>query len=686
VIAKLRTVQIVLSLLLLCACVVPAAARDNRLEVKHWFDFEEVSDPQISPDGERVVYVRRYTDIMKDSRYSSLWMVNTDGTRHRPITTGKFSDRSPRWSHDGTRIAFVSDREEGSKIFVHFVDDGQLVQVTNTPKSASAIAWSPDDTQIAFTIPVEAEPPEGVKMPKKPKGAQWADPPVVIEKVNYRSNARGYLPDEYRHIFVVPALGGTPRQLTDGDYDHGAPSWSADGSKVYFSATRKPEAEWVVQDSEIYSVTMDGTIEALTDRRGPDRDPIVSPRGSWIAYTGFDEKEFAYTITRLYVMRADGTEVKCLTPELDRDVSDVVWCPGGAHVYVTIRDRGLQNVHRVGLDGQMAEVTEGVHQIRGITAAPNGRLAGVLTNPTLPGDVVTFTTSSGNPLRLTNVNDDLLDHREIGSLEEIWYESSLDGRKVQGWILKPPAFDPSRKYPLILYIHGGPHAMYSVRFSFEFQVLAAEDYVVFYCNPRGSTGYGEEFGNIIQYKYPGDDYHDLMSGVGDVVKRGYIDERNLFVTGGSGGGVLTCWIIGQTDRFAAAVSQYPVINWYSFVLTCDITGYVAKRWFRGFPWEEMENHMARSPISLVGNVTTPTLLITGEADWRTPISETEQYYQALRIQKKEAKLVRVPDEAHGVHARPSHYIAKILHIREWFELHKRTDGKGNEETAEKEGT
>ncbi len=667
---------------LVAAIGVGARAGDERLEVANWFDMESVGDPRISPADGQIVYVRRFADIMTDRSHSNLWLVATDGQRHRPLTIGKYSDSSPRWSHDGTRIAFVSDRDGGSDIFVVYLDDGRLLQVTRTPKSVSNLAWSPDDESIAFTMPVDAEPPGGVSMPKKPKGAEWADPPVVIDKLVYRFNRRGYLPAAYRHIFVVPSLGGTPRQLTDGEWDHGAPSWAADGSRLYFSGTRKPEAEWIVQDSEIYSVTLDGTIEALTDRRGPDEGPVVSPDGDWIAYTGFDEKDYSYTITRLYVMTPEGEKVRCLTPELDRDVSDVVWSRDSSELYIAVRDRGRQDVHSVKPDGTLSQLTEGMHQVRDISVDRHGRFAATFSDPETPRDVVTFSRDDGALTRLTRVNDDVLGYRTLGEVEEVWYESSHGGHRIQGWIVKPPDFDPSRKYPLILYIHGGPHAMYGVGFSFEFQVHAAGDYVVLYTNPRGSTGYGEEFGNIIQYNYPGDDYFDLMSGVDKVVSRGYIDTDNLFVTGGSGGGVLTCWVIGRTDRFAAAVSQYPVINWYSFVLTCDIMAYVHKRWFQDFPWDAVGEYMRRSPISLVGNVTTPTLLITGEEDWRTPISETEQYYQALRLQKKKARLVRVPGEAHGVRGRPSNYIAKILHISEWFEEHKRGALKTEEDERE----
>jgi len=416
---------------------------------------------------------------------------------------------------------------------------------------------------------------------------------------------------------------------------------------------------------------LDGRIEPLTDRRGPDEHPLASPDGKHVAYLGFDEKESSYTAMRLYVMGADGSNPRCLTCSLDREVADPVWSRDDGQIYVTVGDQGAHDVYSVGIDGAIEKMTDGTSEITAISVDTTGRLAGVLSDPSTPADVVTFSRQDPAPRRLTQVNADILDHRTFSKLEEVWFESSFDGRRIQGWILKPPNFDPAHKYPLILYIHGGPHAMYGLGFEFEFQVHAANGYVVFYCNPRGSTGYGQDFANMIQYNYPGDDYFDLMSGVDEVISRGYIDQENLFITGGSGGGVLTCWVIGRTDRFAAAVSQYPVINWFSFVLTSDITKYVKMRWFKGFPWEAVEDHMRRSPISLVGNVTTPTLLITGEEDWRTPISETEQYYQALKIQKKEARLVRVPGEAHGIRGRPSHYIAKMLHIAQWFEQHKR---------------
>ncbi len=660
---------------------VRAGDVDRRLRAQHWFDLERVSETQISPDGTQIAYVRRFADIMTDRSYTNLWLVRSDGSDHRPLTTGRFSDSLPRWSNDGTRIAFVTDREGGSQIYVRYMDTGQLVRVTNTPKPPSELAWSPDDRTIAFTMPVPAEPTKGVEMPFKPEGAQWAEPPVVIDKLNYRFDKRGYLKHEYSHVFVVPSLGGTPRQLTDGDYHHRTPAWSRDGARIYFSGIRKPDAEWIVQDTEVYSVALDGEVAALTARVGPDEGPVVSPDGSLIAYLGFDENNAAYTNVRLCVMGADGSAPRALTADLDRSAASPCWAPDGREVYFLSEDEGRTHVFAAGLDGRVRRMTEGMVRLSDLSVSRTGRLAAVLSDPRTPSDVATLTPSEPALRRLTEVNEDLLGHRETGEVEEVWYASSHDGRRVQGWIIKPPGFDAAKKYPLVLYIHGGPHAMYGVNFQFEFQVHAADDQVVFYSNPRGSTGYGEEFGNIIQYRYPGDDYYDLMSGVDELIGRGYVDEQNLFVTGGSGGGVLTCWLIGRTDRFAAAVSQYPVINWYSFLLTCDIMPYVRLRWFDRAPWDDPQHYMERSPISLVGNVTTPCLLITGTEDWRTPISETEQYYQALKLQKKETKMVRVPEEAHGVAARPSHYVAKILHIRKWFSEHKRGEAEAASQPA-----
>ena len=272
---------------------------------------------------------------------------------------------------------------------------------------------------------------------------------------------------------------------------------------------------------------------------------------------------------------------------------------------------------------------------------------------------------------LTFLNKDLFDYKKLGEVEEVWFESSFDKRQIQGWIIKPPNFDDSKKYPLILEIHGGPFSNYGFRFSAEMQLFASKGYVVLYINPRGSTSYGSEFANLIHHNYPNQDYDDLMSGVDHVIKRSYIDENNLFVTGGSGGGVLSAWIIGKTNRFKAAVVSKPVINWYSFVLYADNVIVYYKYWFRGLPWDNLNHYMKRSPISYVGNVKTPTMLLTGEEDYRTPIAESEQFYAGLKLNKVETMLVRIPNANHGIASKPSNLIAKVNAIIAWFEKYKK---------------
>jgi acylaminoacyl-peptidase len=662
-----------------------AGSSNNDVAGRHFeladiFQLEYASDPQISPDGQQVVYVRNFMDIMKDRRRSNLWIINYDGTEHRPLTTGNENDSSPRWSPDGKRLAYVSRANGSSQIYVRWMDTGQTAKLTNLTKSPSSITWSPDGRWIAFSMMVPERGKPFAEMPPKPKGAEWARPPRVITKLKYRADGRGYLEDGYTHLFVLPADGGTPRQITSGPYNHGGPiAWSPDGTSILFSANRHEDWEYDPMNSEIYEVSLvDGSIKALTDRKGPDRNPVLSPDGRRIAYLGFDDKLQGYHVTRLYVMNRDGSGKKVLTQDLDRSVRRPVWSRDGKGIYFQYDDEGNTKIGYISLSGKIQTLARDVGGISlgrpyasgSFSVAANGRFAYTHSRPDHPADVAVGRRGSAAAKRITRLNDDLFGHKKLGSVEEIWYTSSYDGRKIQGWIVKPPEFDPQKKYPLILEIHGGPFANYGDRFAAEIQLYAAAGYVVLYTNPRGSTSYGEEFGNLIHHNYPGQDYDDLMSGVDAVIERGYIDEDNLFVTGGSGGGVLTSWIVGKTDRFRAAVVAKPVINWYSFVLTADNYNFFYKYWFPGFPWDVPEQYLKRSPISLVGNVTTPTMLLTGEVDYRTPISETEQFYQALKLRKVETAMVRLPQASHGIAARPSYLMAKVAYILKWFEKHR----------------
>src|SRR5262245_7499146 len=648
---------------------------DGTFQLKDVFDLEYASDPRVSPDGTQVVYVRNFFDIMKDRRRSNLWVVGADGTKHRPLTSGNRNDAGPRWSPDGTRLLYISSSEGSSQLYLRWMDTGQTAKLTDLVSSPGGLSWSPDGRWIAFSMLVRDTKKPYESLPEKPEGAQWAEPAKVITRLRYRYDGEGYLPDGYHQLFVVPADGGAPRQLTNGPFDHrSAPDWAPDSEALVLSANRHEDSDYQPLNDEVYEVRLeDRSINQLTDRKGPDGDPAVSPDGRTIAYLGFDDKYQGYQVTQLYVMNRDGSNARMLTGSLDRDISNPVWEADGRRIYFSYDDQGITKVGVTTLNGAVETIASGVggtdlgrpYASGSFTVGRNGSVALTATTPNRPADVA-MVSRGGKARLLTSLNEDLFGHRQLGAAEAISYESSADKRKIQAWIVKPPNFEASKKYPLILEIHGGPFANYGERFAAEMQLFAAAGYVVLYANPRGSTGYGEEFGNLIHHNYPGQDYDDLMSGVDAVLARGYINPAELFVTGGSGGGVLTSWIVGKTNRFRAAVVVKPVINWYRHALTPDAYNFFYKYWFSGYPWDRTEEYMKRSPISLAGNVQTPTMLMTGEEDYRTPISEAEQFYQALKLRKVDAALVRVPGASHGLVDRPSQLISKVAHILKWF--------------------
>jgi acylaminoacyl-peptidase len=659
----------------------PPELPSNVLHPIEMFDLEIASDPQISPDGEKVVFVRNFNDIMKDRKRSNLWIVNFDGSDLRPLTSGNGGEHSPRWSPDGRRLLYASTSDGASQIHVRWMDTGQVGEATHCPKSPEGMEWSPDGHWIVFSMAVPDETKPFVEMPPKPEGAEWAKPAKTIRRMVYRTDEEGYLEEAHRQIFVVPADGGSPHQLTRGPFDHDGPFvWAPDSKSIVFSANRHEDWEFQPLNSEIYEVSLaDCAVKALTDRNGPDQSPALSPDGQRIAYVGFDDRYQGYQVTRLYVMNRDGTGSRVVTGNFDRDVEAPVWSKDGSGIYFRFDDQGNTKVALTSLEGKIQTLASDVGGISPsrpysggtFTVAADGRFAFTHTRPDHPADVATGRKGHSEVKRITQLNEGLFLFKELGQVETIWCESSFDKRRIQAWIVKPPSFDPQKKYPLILEIHGGPFANYGDRFSSEMQVYAAAGYIVLYSNPRGSTSYGEEFGNLIDRNYPGQDYDDLMSALDAVLGRGYVDKDNLFVTGGSGGGVLTAWIVGKTDRFRAAVSVKPVINWYSHVLTADGPGFFYRYWFSGLPWENAGDYLKRSPLSLVGNVKTPTMLLTGEVDYRTPISESEQFYEALKLRKVDTALVRIPDASHMMEGRPSFLVSKVVHILKWFEIHRR---------------
>lgn len=678
--------KITLALLPLAVSFSVHADDIKRFTADDVFDLEYANDPRIAPGGSSIVYERRSNDIMTDRTRSNLWIIDVNGGQHRPLVSGTESASSPRWSADGGRIAYVQSTATGDGIFVRWMDSGLTALVANLRKSPSSLSWSPDGRWLAFVMSVPAESEPIAKPRSKPEGAEWSEPVKVIDKARYRWDGRGFLETAYEHIFVVPADGGTPRQLTSGDFDHGGSlSWTPDGERILFSANRNEGWELESGEADIWSVSViDGALHQITDRQGGESSPVVSPNGRNVAYLSNPNRMVIYNPHVLHVMAMDASDDRALTADLDRRASNLQWA-GDRRIFFQYDDHGARKVASVNLRGELTPAADGLgstslgrpYTSGNYTVSSNGTVAYTHGTAYRPADVA-VTTRRGASV-LTSLNDDLLGDRALGQVSEINYASSLDGTPIQGWYITPPGYEEGKAYPMILEIHGGPSLGYGPYFSAEMQLMASAGYVVFYDNHRGSSGYGEAFGMLLHNKYSSpDDFADHDSGVDAMIERGIADPDNLFITGGSAGGIASAYAIGLTDRFQAAAVAKPVINWISKTLTADsYIGQIAHQ-FPGMPWEEFDHYWQRSPLSLVGNMVTPTLLITGEEDYRTPISETEQLYQALKLKGVDTVMIRVPGSPHGIAGRPSRLVAKIDNIVAWFERY-RSDRENDDE-------
>ena len=655
----------------------PAAASDapSRLFTgADLFRLEQADDPRISPDGRTVAYVRRTGDVMADRMRPGVWLVDVATGEQRPLAAGPGAHRSPRWSPDGRRVAFVSAPEGGPpQIHVHWLN-GQTAKITDLPDTPTHLAWSPDGRTIAYVMRVPGEPLKLGAAPSKPEGAKWAEPLEVINRVTYRADGDGYVKPGYDHVFIVSADGGAPRQLTAGPFNDAGPlSWSRDGRAILFGANRRPDWEREPNDTEVHSVDVaTGAVARLTRRYGPDAEPAPSPDGRLVAYLGHDDQRRSNANAELYVMNADGTGARSLTAALDRSVEAHQWARDGRSIYVSYDDRATRRIARVGLDGRVTPVADGLaggsldrpYTGGAFSVSDGGRVAYTGGDAIRPADLFV------DGRRLTRLNEVALAGKAMGRVEPLAV-AAPDGRTIDAWLVLPPGHVRGTRVPTILEIHGGPHAAYGSSFATDYQLYAAAGYAVLYANPRGSTSYGAAFANLIDKDYPSKDYDDLIAAVDAAIAAGVADPANLFVTGGSGGGVLTSWIVGKTDRFRAAATQKPVVNWVSEALTMDGTGFTSRYWFRKQPWEDPAEYWRRSPLSLVGAVKTPTLVVVGAEDYRTPVSESEQYYAALQIRGVPTALVKVPGASHGgLAARPSQSAAKAAAVIAWFDRYR----------------
>lgn len=649
------------------------------------FELEHAGDPQVSHRGKHVAYVRTTMDIMTDKARKNIWLLEVSSGDHRPLLSGRDNYDTPVWSPGDDRLAYVSNTEGSYQLYSRWLDTGQTALLSNLPSKPVAVSWSPDGKWLAFTMFVEEKKTPLATMPEKPNGAEWAEPVKEVEAVTYRSDGAGFLKTGYQQIFVLPADGGSARQISRGSFNYNGPlSWSTNGDRIFFSSNLREDWAYSPGESDIYSIdVVSGAITQLTDRVGPDNQPHLSPDGQWLAYLGNDDRKMGYTSSNLYIMNLASGKVFSLTEDFDRSVTAMQWAGDSTHLWIQYDDQGLGRIARISTTGKLTKsnltvsgTTLGRPYSSGdFSVSGTGTIALTVGSTQRPADIAV--SENGQSARqLTALNEDLFAHKTLASVERMTWQSSHDGREIEGWLMTPPGFDAANEYPMILEIHGGPHTAYGPNFSAEAQLYASAGYVVLYANPRGSTSYGDDFANAIHRNYPGHDYDDLMSGVDAVLARGFVDGNNLFVTGGSGGGVLTAWIVGKTDRFRAAVVAKPVINWASFVLSADFAIYFSQYWFDKPPWEDIESYWKLSPLSLVGNVTTPTMLLTGESDYRTPMSETEQYYQALKHRKIDTMMVRIPGASHSIYKRPSNLIAKVNNILAWFERYRQSREPG----------
>ena len=650
------------------------------LTTEHYLDWERVNDAQISPDGSRIVYTRQHVDKMADKWESEIWILNADGGQHRFLVKGA----SARWSADGKRLLYIGDGEpKGSQIFVRWVDvDGpptQVTQVSETPRNAR---WSPDGKSIAFSMFVPAEDKWSISMPSEPKGAKWTPAPRVVGSLHYRQDQIGIVEDGYTHLFVVPSDGGTPKALTTGKWNVGAGElrsgasidWTPDSKSIVFNANRNENAEMQYQISHLLLVdAAGGAIKDLVTKAGSWGRPAVSPDGKLVAFTGYEASTHTHTVDDLYVVGIDGSNPRKISGDYDRDPLTLRWASDGSGVYFDAEDRGSRNVQFAAIAGGVKGVTTGTHMLTFDSMSRDLVAAGTTADFDHPQDIVRYSLRSPAQIaKLTDVNGDVLAGKELAKIEELWY-TSTGNTKVQGWIVKPPSFDAAKKYPLILEIHGGPFAMYNVAFNYMFENFAANNFVVLYTNPRGSTGYGSAFSGAIDHNYPGPDYDDLMAGVDAVVGKGYVDTTRMYVSGCSGGGVLSSWVIGHTDRFAAAAVRCPVIDWISMAGHTDIPLFTYSFFKKPF-WEDPSDWLSHSSVMTVGKVTTPTLLMTGVLDRRTPMPQTEEYYAALKVKGVPAKLLQFNEEYHGTGSKPSNFIRTQLYMMSWFKQWTRTAG------------
>jgi dipeptidyl aminopeptidase/acylaminoacyl peptidase len=681
--------------ILICLCSLAGAQAKRNITETDIYAFHWIANAQISPDGSQVIYTEVKVTPKHDTYETSMWIVSTaQGSVARPFTSHN-GDGGAAWSPDGKMVAFTRAPEAGrGQVYVLSMDGGEARQLTDIPRGAGGIVWSPDGKRIAFTSTTQTK-----DFDKKAPNAPEESDVRVITRAAYRNNGSGFAEaGRPSHIWVADVNPGATapekaRQVTSGEFTESDPVWSKDGSKIYFTSERVKETYYEPRHNELFFVNATGgEVTKVAGIDGGIRGITLSPDGNRIAFVGAINKgegviERSYSQPDLFVTGVTpGSTPKNLTTAYDFDIggglggdqapprgggfSKAYWSPDGRSIVVVTGEEGKGNLKRVDAEsGKVEALTNGNQDIFSYSAsADTSKVAVLVSTPTNIGDLFIADGKSGATRQVTHINGELFSKLNLTEPEMIWYKS-FDGKRIQAWVQRPPDFQAGKKYPMILNIHGGPHAAYGYTFDHEFQWMAAKGYVVLYPNPRGSTTYGQDFGNIIQYHYPGDDYKDLMAGVDDLIARGWVDAAKMGVTGGSGGGVLTNWVIGHTTRFKAAVSQRSIADWAGFWYTTDFTQFTSS-WFRGAPWESEADYKERSPITYIKSIVTPLMLVEGDSDLRTPPADGgEQMFRALKYKKIPTVMVRFPGESHELSrsGKPTHRVERLQHIVGWMD-------------------
>jgi dipeptidyl aminopeptidase/acylaminoacyl peptidase len=715
-------------------------AQKRNVTEKDLWDFVWIGDPQISPDGSRVAFVRVTVNEKKEGYNTSIWSVPASGGEEPHQLSKGDHDSTPRWSPDGKYLLFLRAAEKDGKpeppqLSILPLAGGDSFSFTDLPKGTGNPVWSPDGKSIAFTSDTNPEDlakqekkkrkeeelkkavsegtpstsPETSKKPAEKSGKNEGDQAAkkaeaesehesdihVVTRAVYREDNEGYAdPKRPQHIWVVKAPHSAdekvqPKQLTTGRFDEGNIVWAKDGGQIYFTSLHVDEPYYELPKSELYSISSNGGDPTKLNSIDMDVNNLsLSPNGKQIAFIASRTQPVnSYTQPDLWIVDlTPNAKPQNLTEKFDFDLGGGVfgdnsapraggpngplWTPDGKNLIDVYGKEGKTILASFdATNGAATDLTHGNQAvIRFRTSADGSKIVYTTSTATRINDLFAVDRSGGEPKQLTHINDDLFAQLNLTEPEEISYKT-FDGKTIQAWVQKPPDFNTAKKYPLILNIHGGPHAAYGYIFEHEFQWMAAKGYVVLYPNPRGSTTYGQDFGNVIQYHYPGDDYKDLMAGVDEMIRRGYVDDKKLGVTGGSGGGLLTNWVIGQTTRFAAAVAQRDIASWTDWWYTADFTLF-QPAWFKGPPFDEEADFKARSPITYIKNVKTPTMFILGEADFRTPPGAGgEEMFRALKFRKIPTVMVRFPNESHELSrsGQPWHRVERLQNIVGWFD-------------------